>query len=56
MTTLDDHFRSMARNNRWSNHRVHQACAQLGHEERLGDRRGFFCSIHGTLNHILLCA
>lgn len=54
MSTLEEHFRSMARNNLWSNHRLHQACAQLSPEECTRERRAFFGSIHGTLNDILL--
>jgi uncharacterized damage-inducible protein DinB len=48
------HFRSMARNNLWSNHRLHRACAQLSPEEHGEHRGAFFGSILGTLNHILL--
>ena len=43
-----------ARYNAWANRRIYAACANLSHEERVRDRRGFFRSIHGTLNHILL--
>lgn len=43
-----------ARYNAWANRRLYAACAGLTHEERIRDRRGFFRSIHGTLNHILL--
>ena len=43
-----------ARYNAWANRRLYDACAGLTHEERIRDRRGFFRSIHGTLNHILL--
>ena len=43
-----------ARYNAWANRRLYAACAGLTHEERTLDRRGFFRSIHGTLNHILL--
>jgi len=52
--TLADHFRAMARNNLWSNYRLHQTCAALAPEEYSGERRAFFRSIHGALNHILL--
>jgi uncharacterized damage-inducible protein DinB len=54
MSTLQMHFRSMARNNLWSNHRLHRACARLSPEECAEHRRAFFGSILGTLNHILL--
>ena len=43
-----------ARYNAWANRRIYAACAGRSHEERVRDRRGFFKSIHGTLNHILL--
>ena len=43
-----------ARYNAWANQRIYAACGGLSHEERILDRRGFFKSIHGTLNHILL--
>ena len=43
-----------ARYNAWANRRLYAACTGLSHEERIRDRRGFFRSIHGTLNHILL--
>ena len=43
-----------ARYNAWANVRIYAACAALSPEDRILDRRGFFRSIHGTLNHILL--
>ena len=55
MPDLCAHFALLARNNLWSNHRLHAACAQLsGGEYRKPRRAAFFGSIHGTLNHILL--
>ena len=54
MSTLQMHFCSMARNNLWSNHRLHRACAQLSPEACAEQRGAFFGSILGTLNHILL--
>lgn len=54
MASLVEHFRVMARNNLWSNHRLHKACARLATQEYFQDRGAFFRSIHGTLNHILL--
>ena len=44
----------MARNNRWSNHRLHTVCGRVSAIEYFRDRGAFFNSIHGTLNHILL--
>ena len=54
MGALVGHFRAMARNNLWSNSRLHKACAQLLPHDYFADRGAFFRSIHGTLNHILL--
>ena len=51
---LADHFRAMARNNAWSNHRLLAACGRLSPEAYLAPRIGFFPSIHLTLNHILI--
>jgi uncharacterized damage-inducible protein DinB len=48
------HFRAMARNNAWSNLRLHRACAQLSEAEYKAERTSFFPSIHLTLNHILI--
>ncbi|MBI2963698.1 MAG: damage-inducible protein DinB [Deltaproteobacteria bacterium] len=47
-------LRLMAGYNRWMNERLYASCATLSDEERKRDRRAFFRSIHGTLNHLLL--
>jgi len=44
----------LARNNRWSNHRLLHACARLRPEELTAYRTGFFPSLIATLNHILI--
>jgi uncharacterized damage-inducible protein DinB len=44
----------MAGYNRWMNEKLYALCAQLPDEERKRDRKAFFRSIHGTLNHLLL--
>jgi uncharacterized damage-inducible protein DinB len=44
----------MAGYNRWMNEKLYALCATLSDEERKRDRRAFFRSIHGTLNHLLL--
>ncbi len=44
----------MARNNRWANHRLLSACAQLLQAEFTAPRTGFFPSLSATLNHILV--
>ena len=49
-----DHFRMMARYNRLANERLYAACAELPDEARKRDRRAFFTSIHGTLNHLMV--
>jgi uncharacterized damage-inducible protein DinB len=48
-----DYCRVMARYNRWMNERLYASCAELSSEERNRDRRAFFRSITGTLNHLL---
>ncbi len=54
MNDLLDHFRLLARYNRLANERLYDACAGLDEAGLKADRKGFFKSIHGTLNHILL--
>jgi uncharacterized damage-inducible protein DinB len=49
-----EYFRILARYNAWANRRIYKACAGLAHEKYVKDRRAFFGSIHGTLNHILV--
>ena len=51
---LAKHVQTMAAYNRWMNDKLYAACAELSDEERKADRKAFFKSIHGTLNHILL--
>jgi len=51
---ISHHFRAMARNNAWSNHRLLGACSGLSQEEFEAKRVGFFPSLQRTLNHILL--
>jgi uncharacterized damage-inducible protein DinB len=47
------HNRMMARNNRWSNHRLHHAMEGLRPGEFEAERVSFFPSLKETLNHIL---
>jgi uncharacterized damage-inducible protein DinB len=47
-------YRAMAHNNRWANHRLSAACAELSHDEFVASRTGFFPSLAATLNHILI--
>ena len=51
MTALLARF---ARNNAWSNHRLHTACAALSEAALTAERTSFFPSILLTLNHILI--
>ena len=53
MNPLAAHFRTMAFNNQWSNHRLFSAVAKLSEEEFHAPRVGFFPSLHETLNHLL---
>jgi len=52
--SLSTHFRAMARNNAWSNHRILAACAALSQQEFEATRVSFFPSLQLTLNHILI--
>jgi uncharacterized damage-inducible protein DinB len=47
-------FRAMAHNNAWANHRLLSACARLDRAAFHAERTGFFPSLAGTLNHILV--
>jgi uncharacterized damage-inducible protein DinB len=51
--TLANHFAQMARNNAWSNRRLHAACARLTQAELEAPRTSFFPTLQATLNHIL---
>lgn len=50
---MTSHFRRMARNNLWSNHRIYRAVAALQPGEFDALRTSFFPSLKATLNHIL---
>src|SRR5690606_37886662 len=52
--SLVDHYRAMARYNRWMNGKLYALAAGLSDADRTRDLGAFFGSIHGTLNHILL--
>ena len=53
--SLHDHFRSLARYNTWANQRLYDGCAQLSPAAYKEPRPAFFGTIHGVLNHILVC-
>lgn len=48
-----DYLVLMAEYNAFMNQKVYEICAGLTDEERKRDRRAFFKSIHGTLQHLL---
>jgi uncharacterized damage-inducible protein DinB len=48
-----EHVRLMATYNEWMNRRLYEACATLAPERLAADRKAFFGSIIGTLNHLL---
>lgn len=50
---MTSHFRRMARNNLWSNHRIYRAVVALQPGEFEAPRTSFFPSLKATLNHIL---
>jgi uncharacterized damage-inducible protein DinB len=50
---LPEHFAAMGRNNRWANHVLLRACAELDEEAFQAKRTSFFPSIAATLSHIL---
>ncbi len=49
-----DHFRMFADYNRWANHLVYAAAAELTDAELRQSRGAFFGSLLSTLNHILV--
>ncbi|WP_246663919.1 DinB family protein [Phyllobacterium sp. SYP-B3895] len=50
---MKEHFKRLAYYNKWANTRIYDAAARLDSEDYYADRRAFFRSVHGTLNHIL---
>ena len=52
-TGLGAYLVTQARNNHWSNHRLHTACARLPASEYFARRPSFFGSIHDHLDHIV---
>ena len=55
MNELKTLFQTHARYNSTMNAQVYAACSGLSDEQRRRDMGAWFKSIHGTLNHILLC-
>jgi uncharacterized damage-inducible protein DinB len=54
LMTVRDHVVLMARYNEWMNLRLYAAAGNLSSQELLADRKAFFGSIMGTLNHIVV--
>ena len=50
---LGDYLIAQARNNHWSNNRLHSACLRLPATEYYQNRPSFFGSIHIHLDHIV---
>jgi uncharacterized damage-inducible protein DinB len=53
MNSLARHYRQMAANNAWANHRLLAACARLSQQDFVAPRTSFFPSLKATLNHNL---
>src|ERR1700746_1198384 len=51
----ESYFLTLARYNAWANRRLYDACAALPEAEYMKPRPAFFGSIHGPLNHLLVC-
>lgn len=51
---MADHFRLMARYNAWMNEKAYEAAGRLDPADIARDRRAFFGSILGTLNHLMV--
>lgn len=49
-----DHIRLMAAYNEWMNAKLYEAAKSLPAEELVADKKAFFRSILGTLNHIAI--
>lgn len=48
------HINLLAEYNRWMNEQLFGVSAEIPDEQRKRDMGAFFCSIHGTFNHLLL--
>ena len=53
MTTITN-FQLLANFNTWTNTKIFSSCKKLDDTEYKKDRKAFFSSIHGTLNHLLV--
>ncbi len=50
-----DYFQTLSRYNRWMNENLYNVCSAMPDELRREDKGAWFKSVHGTLNHLLLC-
>ena len=50
-----EYFQTLSRYNRWMNEKLYDVCDSMPDELRREDRGAWFKSVHGTLNHVLLC-
>ena len=53
MTAITN-FQLLSNYNTWANTKIFSSCKKLDDTEYKKDRRAFFSSIHGTLNHLLV--
>ncbi len=51
---MKSYFQTLAHYNAWANNRLYTACRALSDPDYFLDRKAFFNSIHGTLNHLLV--
>ncbi len=52
--TVIKNFQLLADFNAWANIRIFSSCKKLDESEYKKNRKAFFTSIHGTLNHLLV--
>ena len=52
--SIINNFQLLAAFNAWANTRIFSPCKKLDEREYKKDRKAFFTSIHGTLNHLLV--
>lgn len=51
---MKEYFKTFAYYNHWANERLYATCLLLTPDDYFLDRKAFFTSIHGTLNHLLV--
>lgn len=51
---MQEHFKRFAAYNTWANARLYDAATALTDFERKRDIKGYFSSLHGTLNHLMV--